>query len=279
MGIKYSIEQKLLTKNRWGGNFATPPQNRVNECNKRSTSIKALFDSCSQQTYISDTVVKNLNLTPLRRVNMVVKTFGNKHGKDYDNVFKEQLKLGIIEEVEGAGEVGHVTYLPHREVTREDKTSTKLRVVFDASAKSRENGSLNDVLYKGPCLTPLLYDVLLRFRIHPVAFASERNIAWNFSITEAPWYGGFWERLVSIVKRCIKKTIRRTSLTFVELQTLLFEVESIINSRPLGALYDDDFEEVLTPHYLLFGRNLETSNTRDGPLNVDIPTSKRVQYI
>ena len=199
--------------------------------------------------------------------------------KDYDNVFKEQLKLGIIEEVEGPGEVGHVTYLPHREVIREDKTSTKLRVVFDASAKSRENVNLNDVLYTGPCLTPLLYDILLRFRIHPVAFASERNIAWNFSITEAPWYGGFWERLVSMVKRCIKKTIGRTSLTFVELQTLLFEVESILNSRPLGVLYEDDFEEVLTPHHLLFGRNLETSNMRDGPLNVDIPTSKRVQYI
>ena len=112
------------------------------------------------------------------------------------------------------------------------------------------------------------------------AFASERNIAWNFSITEAPWYGGFWERLVSMVKRCIKKkTIGRTSLTFVELQTLLFEVESTLNSGPLGVLYDDDFEEVLTPHHLLFGRNLETSNTRDAPLNVDIPTSKRVQSI
>ena len=82
--------------------------------------------------------------------------------KAYDDVFKEQLKLGILEEVTDPGEVGHVVYLPHREVIREDK-STKLRVVFDASASYPGFPSLNDVLYKGPCLTPLIYDMLLRF--------------------------------------------------------------------------------------------------------------------
>ena len=55
--------------------------------------------------------------------------------KAYDDVFKEQLKSGIIEEVSGPGEAGNVMYLPHRAVLREDKQSTKLRVVFDASAK------------------------------------------------------------------------------------------------------------------------------------------------
>ena len=119
---------------------------------------------------------------------------------DYDNVFKEQLKLGIIEEVEEPGEVGHVTYLPYREIIREDKTSTKLRVVFDASAKSRENVSLNDVLYKGPCLTPLLYDVLLRFRIHPVAIIADIEKAYlQIGIKiESPRFSALF-----VVQKCI----------------------------------------------------------------------------
>ena len=128
--------------------------------------------------------------------------------KHYDNVFKEQLKLGIIEEVEEPGEVGHVTYLPHREVIREDKTSTKLRVVVDASAKSRENVSLNDVLYKGPCLTPLLYDVLLRFRIHPVAIIADIEKAYlQIGIKEnhrdflrCLWYRNVFADVPEIVK-------------------------------------------------------------------------------
>ena len=38
---------------------------------------------------------------------------------------------------------------------------------------------------------------------------------------ETPWYGGFWERLISQVKRCLKKTLGKTTLDFYELQTVL----------------------------------------------------------
>ena len=40
------------------------------------------------------------------------------------------------------------------------------------------------------------------------------NIQRKFSITEAPWYGGFWERLLTQVKRCLKKTLGKTSFGF-----------------------------------------------------------------
>ena len=93
--------------------------------------------------------------------------------KAYDEIFQEQLKLGILEEVNEPGEMGNVTYLPHQAVIREHKSSTKLRIVFDPSAKISDQVSLNNVLYKGPCLTPLLYDVLLRFRAHPVAMIAD----------------------------------------------------------------------------------------------------------
>ena len=44
-----------------------------------------------------------------------------------------------------------------------------MRIVFDASSKS-DRLSLNDRLYKGPQLTPLLYEILLRFRTFTFAF-------------------------------------------------------------------------------------------------------------
>ena len=58
-----------------------------------------------------------------------------------------------------------VHYLPHQAVIRKDAKTTKLRIVYDASWKEGKKGtSLNDCLHVGPSLTPLLFDILLRFR-------------------------------------------------------------------------------------------------------------------
>ena len=46
------------------------------------------------------------------------------------------------------------------------------------------------------------------------------------------------------------------------LQTVIREIELILNSRPLRVLYDDDMEQVLTPNHLLFGRKLNLENVR-----------------
>ena len=64
-------------------------------------------------------------------------------------------------------------YLPHHCVAKDSHT-TKLRLVYDASARtSRDNPSLNDCLYRGPVLLPDLTGVLLRFRLHPIAISSD----------------------------------------------------------------------------------------------------------
>ena len=76
--------------------------------------------------------------------------------KSYDDIFQEQIKLGIIEEVNSPGIFNNVTYLPHGEVIKENRSTTKICVVFDASVKVKDNPSLNDILYKGPCLLPKL---------------------------------------------------------------------------------------------------------------------------
>ena len=92
--------------------------------------------------------------------------------KVYNDIFIEQKQNGIIEEVMSLGKLVETSYIPDHPVIRDDKTTTKICIVFDASA--RDNGpSINDCLYKGPHLTPLLYDVLLRSRSHVVALTSD----------------------------------------------------------------------------------------------------------
>ena len=58
-------------------------------------------------------------------------------------------------------------------VRKDSSSSTKIRAVFDALAKSTSGVSLNDLLMVGPTVHPSLIDALLRFRIHPVALTAD----------------------------------------------------------------------------------------------------------
>lgn len=64
-------------------------------------------------------------------------------------------------------------FLPHHCVHKHDSTSTKLRVVFDGSAKTTTGLSLNDVLYAGPTIQPKLFNTLLRYRFFKVALSGD----------------------------------------------------------------------------------------------------------
>ena len=80
----------------------------------------------------------------------------------------------MVEVVEkpSEGEVVKVHYIPHHGVIRRDKLTTKLTVVYDASAKS-DGVALNDCLYAGPPLAENIFDVLLRFRVNQVALTGD----------------------------------------------------------------------------------------------------------
>jgi len=100
--------------------------------------------------------------------------------QSYDKIMKEQFAQGIIEPANEPAAPGQVHYLPHHGVVRDDKNTTKLRIVYDASSSSSpKTPSLNDCLYKGPQLNPLLYEVLMLFRTFPVALTSDIEKAFH----------------------------------------------------------------------------------------------------
>ena len=92
----------------------------------------------------------------------------------YNNVISEQVEMGVIEQVSLLEQAQQIHYIPHQAVCRENAETTKLRVVYDASCKDRKSGvSLNDCLHAGPALTPLIFDILLRFRSSRVALVGD----------------------------------------------------------------------------------------------------------
>ncbi|XP_029167413.1 uncharacterized protein LOC114937904 [Nylanderia fulva] len=64
-------------------------------------------------------------------------------------------------------------YLPHHGVLKEASTTTKLRVVFNGSQRTRTGNSLNSHLLTGANLLPALTDVLLRWRWHRYVFVTD----------------------------------------------------------------------------------------------------------
>ena len=93
----------------------------------------------------------------------------------YTAVIQEQLECGIIEKVHSDLKQGGVThYIPQHAIITPTKSTTKVRVVYDASAKTRQtNKSLNDHLLQGPVMLPDLCGLLLRFRLHPIAVKAD----------------------------------------------------------------------------------------------------------
>lgn len=83
-----------------------------------------------------------------------------------------------------------------------------------------------------------------------MSYVSNAGIKWRFNLELAPWMGGFYERLIGLVKRSLRKTIGRRLLTTV--QTLLKEIEAVLNSRPLVYVGDDINSNIpITPAHFL----------------------------
>ena len=86
---------------------------------------------------------------------------------------------------------------------------------------------------------------------------THHNVTWQFIPKRAPWYGGFWERLIGLTKQAVKKTLGRTFVTLLKLETIIVEIEAMLNNRPLTYVSSDITDpEALTPAHLIYGRRI-----------------------
>ena len=99
--------------------------------------------------------------------------------RDYDKIIREQDQKGIVERVheeQSSSPVDNsrVYYSPHHAVIRKDRETTKVRIVYDGSAKSsKEELSLNDCLETGDNYIPHIFDMLARFRSNSVGLTAD----------------------------------------------------------------------------------------------------------
>ena len=81
------------------------------------------------------------------------------------------------------------------------------------------------------------------------------NLEWAFSPGDAPWYNGCCEALIKSVKKSVYHAIKDHRLSFSEMSTVMHEVSSIVNERPIGKIPNcAEDGAYLCPNDLLLGR-------------------------
>lgn len=89
----------------------------------------------------------------------------------YVNFMKEYADLGHMTEIRDIPKQHY--FIPHHSVIKMDSSTTKLRVVFDASAKTSNGVSVNNLQMVGPTIQRDLFDILLGFRIHKYVLTTD----------------------------------------------------------------------------------------------------------
>ena len=116
-----------------------------------------------------------------------------------------------------------------------------------------------------------------------MSYVANENINWKFIVELAPWMGGFYERLIGLLKRSLRKTIGKLCLSNEQLLTVLKETEAVLNSRPLVYIGDDIHSTIaLTPaHFLSLNPrigipNFEQINTADQDYNTEMSSAEKL---
>ena len=88
---------------------------------------------------------------------------------------------------------------------------------------------------------------------------SKWNAQWIFATAASPFRNATSERMVRSIKEGLAAVIKKDTLTFPELSTVLLEISAYINNRPIGFLSDDcnDDMKPISPSLLTIGREIE----------------------
>lgn len=112
----------------------------------------------------------------LKRLQGIERKLSKNHDlkKEYDSFLSEYENLGHMSEIIEENPISSkCCYLPHHCVQKESSTTTKVRVVFDASAKTSSGLSLNDVQMVGPVIQRDLLTLILNFRLHTYVLTAD----------------------------------------------------------------------------------------------------------
>ncbi|XP_025602297.2 uncharacterized protein LOC112694947 [Athalia rosae] len=94
--------------------------------------------------------------------------------KDYMEFLNEYEEAGHMSRIKVKDKGEEICYyLPHHPVIRAESSTTKVRVVFDGSAKTSPQTSLNDRLLPGPNLQEEIINIILRFRMHKFVITAD----------------------------------------------------------------------------------------------------------
>lgn len=123
-----------------------------------------------------DSIGETLNMATMRFLSVERRLQKDEALRNAYIMFMEEYeKAGHMVKVanEEERQITKLFYLPHHPILKASSLTTKLRVVFDASAKSSTGIALNDVLMRGPTIQDELFSILLRFRKHQYVITAD----------------------------------------------------------------------------------------------------------
>ncbi|CAK1601390.1 unnamed protein product [Parnassius mnemosyne] len=105
---------------------------------------------------------------------------------------------------------------------------------------------------------------------------AQENINFHLIPPQAPHFGGLWEAGVKSIKYNLRRILGNCNLTYEELNTVLVQIEGVLNSRPLTPLSTDPDDLLpLTPGHFLIGRPITSLPSQNYE---EVPSSRLSRY-
>lgn len=143
------------------------------------TKDEELCETHFQETHIRKLDGRYSLDLPFKTNNNKPPTFGKSRNQTYMRLIQIERRLRVNPDLKKQYDEFMNTssqssfYLPHHAIIKPSSTSTKLRVVFDASARDSNGVSLNETLRIGPTIQQDLLSILLRWRKFKFAITAD----------------------------------------------------------------------------------------------------------